>query len=197
MPSSRATCALVFATAVLLGLAQTALAAGSSRSKFDDEAGRRAASGSPARTARVIVRLNPGAPLPAEYAKYLRRDPLEIVNSVVLDAPESVLNGLAASNNVARVSTDRVVRAHNLRTSITSGAFFARHLMGYTGAGIGIAVLDSGIATYHDDFTTRRGSSKLYPYGDQRVSAFVDFYGGRGSSTVTAQASRRSTVDSR
>jgi N-acetylmuramoyl-L-alanine amidase len=29
------------------------------------------------------------------------------------------------------------------------------------------------------------------------VSAFVDFYGGRGSSTVTAQASRRSAIDGR
>src|SRR5438105_102987 len=148
MSIRRATYAFILATAVLLGPARVALGAGSSHSKFDDEAGRRAAAGSSTRTARLIVRLNPGAPLPAEYAKYVRRDPLPIVNSVVLDAPESVLNGLAASGSVARVSSDRVVRAHNLRTSITSGAFFARQLMGYTGAGIAVAVLDSGIATY-------------------------------------------------
>ncbi|MBZ5559629.1 MAG: S8 family peptidase, partial [Acidobacteriia bacterium] len=48
--------------------------------------------------------------------------------------------------------------------------------LGLTGAGVTVAVIDSGIATWHDDLTNR--SSALYPYGDQRVLRFVDFVDG-------------------
>src|SRR5262249_23968262 len=37
---------------------------------------------------------------------------------------------------------------------------------------VGVAVIDSGIASWHDDLT---GGRRNYPYGDQRVTAFVDF----------------------
>jgi serine protease AprX len=40
-----------------------------------------------------------------------------------------------------------------------------------------VAIIDSGIATWHDDLTSH--SSTLYPYGNQRVSAFVDFVNGQ------------------
>jgi len=36
-----------------------------------------------------------------------------------------------------------------------------------------VAIIDSGITTWHDDLTNK--TSKLYPYGNQRVSKFVDF----------------------
>ena len=45
------------------------------------------------------------------------------------------------------------------------------------GAGVGVAVIDSGIASWHDDLTNR--TSTYYPYGNQRVAAFVDFVNGR------------------
>src|SRR5439155_12313796 len=44
-------------------------------------------------------------------------------------------------------------------------------------AGVTVAVLDSGVSTWHDDLTNR--SSTLYPYGDQRVAGFVDFVNGQ------------------
>ena len=47
--------------------------------------------------------------------------------------------------------------------------------LGLTGAGVGVAVIDSGITSWHDDLTNN--SSTLYPFGNQRVSAFVDFVG--------------------
>ena len=50
--------------------------------------------------------------------------------------------------------------------------------MGVTGAGVGVAVIDSGISSFHDDLTVVN-SSTLYPYGNQRVSKFVDFVNGR------------------
>ncbi len=39
-------------------------------------------------------------------------------------------------------------------------------------------MIDSGIATWHDDLTRGR-VSKTFPYGDQRVAKFVDFVDGR------------------
>ena len=50
--------------------------------------------------------------------------------------------------------------------------------MGLTGAGVGVAVIDSGISAFHDDLTVVN-SSTLYPYGNQRVAKFVDFVNGR------------------
>src|SRR5262249_39669778 len=51
--------------------------------------------------------------------------------------------------------------------------------LGYTGSGVGVAVIDSGVASWHDDLTNR--SSAQYPYGNQRVSAFVDFVNNQAS----------------
>jgi subtilisin family serine protease len=56
--------------------------------------------------------------------------------------------------------------------------------MGYNGAGVGIAVIDSGISQFHDDLTAGylangNPSPTSYPYADQRVSMFVDFVNGR------------------
>src|SRR5207248_568653 len=67
--------------------------------------------------------------------------------------------------------------AHNFRTSITVGARVVQNSMGLTGAGVGIAVLDSGITAWHDDLTNK--TAKLFPYGNQRVAKFVDFVNGR------------------
>jgi subtilisin family serine protease len=44
---------------------------------------------------------------------------------------------------------------------------------------VGVAVIDSGFTSWHDDLTNK--SSKLYPYGNQRVSKFVDFVNGRAA----------------
>src|SRR6185436_18709265 len=38
-------------------------------------------------------------------------------------------------------------------------------------------VIDSGISSWHDDFTNK--TAKLFPYGNQRVAKFVDFVNGR------------------
>jgi serine protease AprX len=57
-------------------------------------------------------------------------------------------------------------------TNITTGATISRILHGYTGAGIGVAVIDSGITSWHDDLTVSGGSG-------QRVTGFVDFVNGR------------------
>ena len=148
------------------------------RPKLDRELSRRAVSAPTSQTTSTIVRLHPGAALPDAFKPYARSQALGVVNGYVVDVPNGLLDTLANDTNVAGVSHNRLVFAHNFRTSVTSGTFFARQLMGLTGKGIGVAVIDSGIATFHDDFTDPKGSSGSHPYGDQRVVYFKDFVNG-------------------
>src|SRR5207247_9628848 len=63
----------------------------------------------------------------------------------------------------------------NDRSSVTTGGRVLNSY-GLKGAGVGIAIIDSGIA-YHDDL--RGSDTKIFPYGNQRVAKFVDFVNGR------------------
>ncbi len=140
---------------------------------LDAELTTRADKENPRSTTRVIVTLVPGAKLPPEFKKFATGRSLAIINSEVLDLPNGVLKQIASHPNIIRVRYDRPAATHNYRTSFTVGATAVRDRLGFTGAGVGVAVIDSGIATWHDDLTSR--SSTLYPYGDQRVTMFVDF----------------------
>src|SRR5262245_31909828 len=135
------------------------------RYRLDDELSRRAEDKNPRHTTRVIVTLIPGAKLPAVFERYVQRRDLDIVNGVVLDLPNYVLKTLAAHPDAVQVHYDREIGAHNYRTAITVGARTVQEYMGLNGAGVGVAVIDSGISTFHDDLTNT--SSTLYPYGNQ------------------------------
>src|SRR4029077_7275520 len=76
------------------------------------------------------------------------------------------------------IHENRGIDHYNYRTAVTTGARAVNELMGLTGAGVGVAVIDSGISTFRDDLTVVN-SSTLYPYGNQRVTKFVDFVNGR------------------
>jgi subtilisin family serine protease len=144
--------------------------------KMDDEVTKHADRGNPLRTTSVIVTLVPGAKLPPEFKKWARKDKLDIINGQVLDLPENVIKQLAKHPDVFRIHENRSISGHNYRTSITVGADVARDYLGLTGAGVGVAIIDSGISSWHDDLT-RGGLNKTFPYGDQRVAKFVDFVG--------------------
>jgi len=150
--------------------------------RVDDELSQRANDRNKStQTTRVIVTLVPGAKLPADVKRYLRRvgnvETLDLLNAQVLDLPNGLVKQLANNPAVARIQYDRPIHTHNYRTAVTVGARTVEDAYGYTGAGIGIAVIDSGVAAWHDDLTNK--SSTLYPYGNQRVSKFVDFVNGR------------------
>jgi len=126
----------------------------------------------------VIVTLLPGAQLPPEFRRFARGGhKLDIINGQVLDLPNGVIRRLESRPEIFRVHYDRPIHAHNYRTSVTVGAHTVRNTLGYTGAGIGVAVIDSGISGWHNDLT-RGNVSQNYPYGDQRVAKFVDFVNG-------------------
>jgi serine protease AprX len=88
--------------------------------------------------------------------------------------PNVLLKKLADDSKVKRVHLDRDVTGEIARTTATVGAMTARLQYGYTGAGVGVAVIDSGITSWHDDLTIANRSG-------QRVTAFVDFVNGRTS----------------
>ena len=85
--------------------------------------------------------------------------------------PNALLKRLANDPKVKRIHIDRETEASMARASAAVGAKTAQALYGYTGAGIGVAVIDSGITPWHDDLTVSNGTG-------QRVTAFVDFVNG-------------------
>jgi len=131
-------------------------------------------------TTRVIVELQPGATLPRELASHARgKGKLGIINSHVIDLPNRLLRQMSQHPSVLRIHHDRPTARFNYRTSLTIGTGAIRQMLGLTGAGVSIAIIDSGIAAFHDDLTNN--SSTLYPYGNQRVTRFVDFINGQTS----------------
>src|SRR5262245_53181973 len=144
--------------------------------KMDDEVTRRSNGLINGKT-RVIVTLVPGAELPPQFKKFSLNRKLDLINGEVLELPNGVLKQVASHPSIFRVHYDRPLKTSNYRTAVTVGARTVQESLGYTGAGIGVAIIDSGITTWHDDLTNN--SSKLYPYGNQRVAKFVDFVNGR------------------
>ena len=95
---------------------------------------------------------------------------LGILNARAARVPNALLKQLADDAKVKRVHLDREASGDMARTAATVGALTARASYGYSGAGVGVAVIDSGITAWHDDL----GASATSKTG-QRVSAFVDF----------------------
>jgi len=124
---------------------------------------------------RVIIRAADSVPLPRMAAlaaltgAQLGRS-LAGVNGQVAVVPNALLRALASNPLVARISLDREIVGVNERTGATVGAAAIRAQLGYDGAGIGIAIVDSGITAWHDDLTDASLS--------QRVVEFEDFVGG-------------------
>ena len=170
------------AVTMIVGAATQAVAAGNSpggtHPKLDRELAERADHAPASNLTAVIVTLNPGAQLPNQFKHYAKEDGLlGLVNGQVLELPNGALKQLAAHPDVFDVHHDRPATRTNYRTSLTIGSREVNRGLGFTGAGVGVAVIDSGIARWHDDLTSR--STTLYPYGNQRVSAFVDFVRGQ------------------
>ena len=131
--------------------------------KLDRELRQRASA--PRGHSRVIVRLNPG--VSADVAiRGLRGTVgrrLASVGGQVADVPDTALDALARLPGVSGVSLDRRVQGTLERTGATIGATYVQDSLGLDGTGVGVAVIDSGVANWHDDL------------GSNRVTRFVDF----------------------
>lgn len=126
----------------------------------------------------VIVEFNNDADAEAVVKQFgqLGRK-LGLLKSHGLRLPNAVILALAGEPRVKRISHDRAVTGDVARTAVTIGSRAVVDLMGYTGAGVGVAVIDSGIATFHDDMRPK-GFGALLGNDGQRVRHFKDFVGG-------------------
>ena len=70
---------------------------------------------------------------------------LPLINAVVADVPNNALRALGGNLLIAHISLDRHVTGSMERTGATVGATAVRQELGYDGAGIGVAIIDSGI----------------------------------------------------
>ena len=113
---------------------------------------------------RVIIETIDGLPATAAIkavggrpGRYLRG-----LGQVAL-VPDTALLQLAARPDIRSVALDRKVEGAMERTAATVGANWVRDKLGFDGTGIGVAIVDSGVANWHDDL------------GADRVVHFADF----------------------
>jgi serine protease AprX len=158
--------ALFAALAPAAAAAPPPAAVQSSRAKLDVELQQRASA--PRGRSRVILSLNPGFPADTADAAVRRLRGtlgrrLASGAGLVVSVPDSALAALAHLPGVNGVSLDRRVHGTMERTGATVGATWVQEALGFDGRGVGIAVIDSGVANWHDDL------------GSSRVTRFVDF----------------------
>jgi serine protease AprX len=92
---------------------------------------------------------------------------LSIITALAATVPNTLLATLAANPAVQHLAYDRAVARTMERTGATVRATAVRQSLGFDGSGIGVALIDSGVASSLDDLS--------YP---QRIVQFVDFVDG-------------------
>lgn len=134
-------------------------------------------------TSRVIITFTPGWGEPDEVRKHgskLGRK-LRLINGRVAEVQNSVLKRLADHPAIESIHHDRPTSGKMNRAAVAVGARAVQQQMGYTGAGVGVAIIDSGITAWHDDLTKTGFSTLVRSQNGQRVVGFVDFVNDRTS----------------
>jgi serine protease AprX len=156
---------------------------GGGHPKLDKALNELASKGSGNGLVQVIVLLKPGWTADAEAKKLggkLGRS-LNSINGKVVELPKGQLKKLADYAGVDRIVYDRPTAGEMNRVAVTVGARAVQQTYGYRGAGVGVAVIDSGVTSWHTDLTYLGSSSLVRTKNSQRVAAFVDFVNGRTS----------------
>ena len=114
------------------------------------------------RMSRTIVVLYPGCDLTAAYRKSNGRlvRQLNIINADVVELPNGQLRKLAENPCVESMHWDRRTGGEMNRAAVVEGARAVQEQYGYDGAGIGVAVIDSGTA-YHLDLGYRGSNAAV------------------------------------
>jgi serine protease AprX len=134
-------------------------------------------------TSRVIVTLKPGQD--ANAAQEIKKlggrlgRKLRLIEGVSVELPNRMIKALSERSEVLSIHHDRPIAMHMNRAAVAVGARLATAQWGYDGAGVGVAVIDSGITNFHDDLNYQGSNYKVRVVGGQRVTAFVDFVNGR------------------
>ena len=125
---------------------------------------------------RVILRIAPGHSS-TEVLPLIERlggtpgPHLDIINARVVELPAAAIAVLRDDPRIERISLDRSVVGTMERTSATIGASTIHETLGYDGTGVGVALIDSGVTSWHDDLASGDGG--------QRIARFVDLVGNR------------------
>jgi serine protease AprX len=129
---------------------------------------------------RAIVVLKPGCDANLDYLKVggKRGRRLGLINADVVELSNGQLRKLAGSECVESMHHDRKTGGEMNRAAVVEGARAVQWLYGYNGAGIGVAVLDTGVSSWHDDLTYLGSNPAVRVVNGQRVSKFVDFVNG-------------------
>lgn len=173
---------LALTLALLVGLAAPGLANANpgNHPKLDKTLNRRA---DQAGTSRVIITLRPGWDVSADVKMLGGRlgRHLRLINSQVAELPNGLLNRLADHPGILSIHHDRPTAGEMNRTAVVIGARAVQSEMALTGAGVGVAVIDSGITSWHDDLSYNGSSTLVRTKLGQRVVAFVDLVNDRTS----------------
>ena len=124
----------------------------------------RARADQPRGLSRVIIETVNGGPATAAIRAAAGRPGryLRTIGQVAL-VPDVALLQLASRPEIRSISLDRRVQGTLERTAAAVGGAWVRDKLGFDGTGIGVAIVDSGVANWHDDL------------GADRVVHFADF----------------------
>ena len=114
-----------------------------------------------------------------------------------MELPNWLLRKLADIPAVESIVWDRPTSGDMnsaLRSSV--GARSVQDDLGYDGAGVGVAIIDSGVTNWHDDLTYQGTNPRSSVVNGQRVAKFVDFVNGRTTPTTTTATGRTSPASS-
>jgi serine protease AprX len=148
-------------------------------SKLDRKLNERSRTGGLGRSRAIIV-LKPGCSVDGELNKVggLKGQRLSVISGQVVELPNGALKRLADNPCVASIHWDRKVGGEMNRAAVTLGARSVQQQLGFDGAGVGVAIIDSGISPFHDDLTYRGSNPAVPVVNNQRVTKFVDFVNG-------------------
>jgi len=148
--------------------------------KLDRRLNERADSGGNIRT-RAIVVLKPGCNLDADVLKAGGRSGrrFDVISGQLIEVPSGQLRKLANNACVAAIHYDRKTGGEMNYAAVVEGARQVQQLLGYDGAGVGVAIIDSGITAWHDDLGFDGQNTKVKVVNGQRVAKFIDFVNNR------------------
>lgn len=145
------------------------------------------------RRINVIIRFRgaPSAKLQAALRQQgcvLRRD-LRVIGSAAYTIPAAALDKLTALPQIEWISLDGEVKATMDITAATTGASTAWNNYGLTGKGIGVAVIDTGVAA-HADLNDANGKSRIVFSQFFRQETTADDLAGHGTHVAGIIAGR-------
>src|SRR5262249_8164687 len=102
-----------------------------------------------------------------------------IISGHVAEVPNFVLRKLANNPCVTAIHQDRGLSGEMNYAAVVEGARAVQQQYGLDGAGIGVAIIDSGITPWHDDLGYSGNNPNVQVVNGQRVVKFVDFVNGQ------------------